>query len=234
MNALQIQGAFSMKPGTSRRAYAKDCTRRLSAETQLGRKTLAGGVCWHRRAMFFRSLNCDPTGAAGRSGAVTKVMKTTWLPAVIRVGAAASLLGAGWCMPALSQQVFLPLRQPMAIEPGFAVRPVPAEPLPSAPSHRFWDRENRILFAMVAASSAADFAVTRANLHNGGRELNPVTRVFSGSTAGLALNFSGETAGAIGLSYFFHKTGHHKLERIVSMTNIGASGAAIAYGLGHR
>jgi hypothetical protein len=161
-------------------------------------------------------------------------MKTTWLPAVIKFGAAASLLVAGLCMPAFSQQESLALRQPMAMEPNFAVQPVPAEPLPSAPNHRFWDRENRILFAMVATTSAADFAVTRANLHSGGRELNPVARAFSGSTAGLTLNFAGETAGAIGLSYFFHKTGHHKLERIVSMTNIGASGVAIAYGLAHR
>jgi hypothetical protein len=36
-----------------------------------------------------------------------------------------------------------------------------------------------------------------------GRELNPVARVFSGSTEGLALNFAGETAGVIGLSYFY-------------------------------
>lgn len=161
-------------------------------------------------------------------------MKTTWFLAVIKFGAAALMLVAALCLPALSQQVSFALRQPMAIEPVVAVQPVPAEPLPSAPSHRFWDRENRILFAAVAASSAADFAVTRANLHNGGRELNPVARAFSGSTAGLAVNFAGETAGSIGLSYFFHKTGHHKLERIVSMANIGASGVAIGYGLAHR
>jgi hypothetical protein len=107
--------------------------------------------------------------------------------------------------------------------------------IPTAPvEHKFWDRENRVLFAAVAASSTADFAVTYSNLQNGGKELNPVTRVFSGSTAGLAVNFAGETAGVIGLSYLFHKTGHHKLERLVSMTNIGASGAAVAYGLTHR
>ena len=82
--------------------------------------------------------------------------------------------------------------------------------------------------------SAADFAVTNANLQSGGRELNPVTRVFSGSTAGLAANFAGETAGVIGLSYFFHKTGHHKLERMTSVVNIGASAVAVTYGLTHR
>jgi len=55
--------------------------------------------------------------------------------------------------------------------------------------HPFWDTQNRVLFSAVAASSIADFAVTRANLQSGGKELNPLTRVFSGSTAGLAVNF---------------------------------------------
>jgi len=113
--------------------------------------------------------------------------------------------------------------------------PVLANTLPEAPSqHRFWDSQNRILFAAVAALSAADFAVTRSILQNGGRELNPVTRLFSGSTAGLAVNFAGETAGIIGLSYYFHKTGHHQLERITPMLNIGASSFAVVYDLSHR
>jgi len=106
--------------------------------------------------------------------------------------------------------------------------------LPEAPTHRFWDRENAVLFAASASLSAADFVVTRDNLRNGGRELNPVTRVFAGSTAGLAVNFAGETAGAIGLSYFFHKTGHHKLERAVSLLNIGSSASAVSFDLAHR
>jgi hypothetical protein len=38
----------------------------------------------------------------------------------------------------------------------------------------------------------------------------------------------------IALSYFFHKTGHHKLERAVSMVNIGSSAAAVAFDLAHR
>jgi hypothetical protein len=107
--------------------------------------------------------------------------------------------------------------------------------LPEAPSpHKFWDNENRALFATVAVLSAADFAVTRSILQNGGKELNPVTRLFSGSTAGLAVNFAGETAGIIGLSYLFHRTGHHQLERITPMLNIGASSFAVAYDLSHR
>jgi len=102
------------------------------------------------------------------------------------------------------------------------------------PAHGFWDRKNGALFIASTALGAADFAVTRANLQNGGRELNPFVRVFGKSTPGLAMNLFGQTAGVIGVSYLFHKTGHHKIERISSLVNIGASGAAVAYGLKHR
>jgi hypothetical protein len=111
----------------------------------------------------------------------------------------------------------------------------PVVSLPDAPSHhRFWDTENRALFTTVAVLSAADFALTRSILQNGGKELNPITRFFSGSTAGLAVNFAGETAGVIGLSYLFHKTGHHRLERVTPMLDIGASAFAVIYDLNHR
>ena len=119
--------------------------------------------------------------------------------------------------------------------PLAAGSPIVVKTLLEAPSQRrFWDNENRALFVAVAALSAADFVVTRANLQNGGRELNPVTRIFSGSTAGLAVNFASQTAGIIGLSYYFHKTGHHRLERITPMVSIGASSFAVVYDLSHR
>lgn len=107
-------------------------------------------------------------------------------------------------------------------------------PQPTYETHKFLDRKNRILFAMVAASSAADFVVTRSNLQNGGQELNPLVQPFGGSTAGLAVNFAGETAGVIAASYLMHKTGHHKLEHAISYVNISASTGAVAYGLTHR
>jgi hypothetical protein len=106
--------------------------------------------------------------------------------------------------------------------------------LPESHSHRFWDRKNTVLFATSAAFTTADFVVTRNNLRNGGQELNPVTRMFSGSTAGLAVNFAGEAVGVVGVSYFFHKTGHHKLERAVSILNIGSSASAVTFDLVRR
>jgi hypothetical protein len=133
------------------------------------------------------------------------------------------------------------LLQPALVRPTPTPTPAPvAKTLPSNPvrlspeEHKFWDKENTALFATVAAFSAADFAVTRDNLSHGGRELNPLTRPFAGSTAGLAANFAGETAGVMGVSYLFHKTGHHKLERLTPLLNVGASAFAVTYGLTHR
>jgi hypothetical protein len=108
------------------------------------------------------------------------------------------------------------------------------QPVKRPEAHAFWDRENRLLFIGVGASATADFFTTRANLAHGGKELNPVTRILSGSTPGLAANFALETSGVMAVSYLFHKTGHHTLERLTSVVNIGASGYAVAYGQTHR
>jgi len=115
-----------------------------------------------------------------------------------------------------------------------AAPPVVLAPSNLSVEHKFLDKQNLVLFVGAAALNGADFAVTRANLQSGGQELNPLVRVFGRSTAGLAANFAGETLGSIGLSYFFHKTGHHKLERAVSLVNIGGSAGAVSFGLAHR
>ena len=167
----------------------------------------------------------------------TKV--TNWRSAMSLPRAAVLLAVLGFCRPAPAQQVSMAMLQPAAMQPA-AMTPAPivnfVQPatLPEAPRHRFWDRENSVLFAASAAFSGADFVVTRDNLRSGGQELNPVTRVFSGSTTGLAVNFAGETVGVVGLSYLFHKTGHHKMERAISMLNIGSSATAVTFDVIHR
>jgi hypothetical protein len=127
-------------------------------------------------------------------------------------------------MPTVSTSAAM---EPMAFVPMTVPTKAPAP-------HPFWDRKNRALFSTVAGLAALDFYATHANLASGGKELNPVTRVLSGSTPGLATNFALEAGSVIGLSYVFHKTGHHKLERITALVNIGASGAAAGYSLAHR
>jgi hypothetical protein len=142
-------------------------------------------------------------------------MLRIWLRAIFRPKPAILLALLSLSGPALAQQeVSLALLRPESIVPVPMSTSIQPTTMPDAPSHRFWDRENSVLFAASAAFSSADFLVTRNNLHHGGQELNPVTRLFAGSTTGLAMNFAGETAGVVGLSYFFHKTGHHKLERV--------------------
>jgi len=119
-----------------------------------------------------------------------------------------------------------------------AIAPVVRITMPEANDkvalHPFWDRKNRTLFALNAAMAGADFYTTRRNLARNGTALNPVTRLLSGSTPGLAANFAMETGGVIGISYLFHKTGHHKLERMTSYVNFGASAFAVSYGLAHH
>ncbi len=165
-------------------------------------------------------------------------MSMNWIPSILRSKTRTAILLAvvGLCRPGMAQQVSLALLPPRSMEPPvIVIRPTQASTMPEAPGdHRFWDRENSLLFATSAAFSAADFVVTRDNLRSGGHEINPVVGVFGHSSAGLAMNFAGETMGVVGLSYFFHMTGHHKLERAVSMLNIGASGAAVTFGMANR
>lgn len=167
-------------------------------------------------------------------------MLTNFLDAIARPRAAILLALLILGRSALAQQVSLALLQPpstmlpAAAEPMPVVAVVQPSTLSETASHRFWDRQNGFLFATNAALSTADFFVTRANLQSGGQELNPVTGMFGRSTAGLAMNFVGESVGVVGVSYIFHKTGHHKLERAVSMLNIGASATAVTFDLAHR
>ncbi len=134
------------------------------------------------------------------------------------------------CCSSVAQGPIPNAPQPSAATSSF----VSVTPTESPAQHRFWDKQNIALFSATAAINMADFAVTRSNLQSGGRELNPIVRVFGKSTAGLALNFAGETAGTIGVSYFLHKTGHHTLERFASTVDIGGSAVAVVYGLTHR
>jgi hypothetical protein len=164
-------------------------------------------------------------------------MGMNWLRSLLSPRTAILLAVLGFCRPGTAQEVsFALLPPPRAIEPAPMVRPVKEKPasFEASENHRFWDRQNSCLFAASVAFSAADFVVTRDNLRAGGQELNPVVNVFGHSSAGLAMNFAGENVGMVGLSYFFHKTGHHKMERVVSMVNIGGSATAVGFGLAHR
>jgi hypothetical protein len=109
-----------------------------------------------------------------------------------------------------------------------------AQRLPEAP-HRFWDRKNKALFLIHAGVETTDFAITHHNLANGGRETNPLGKSLCESgTAGQAAFFGMRTAGALGISYLFHRTNHHRLERATTMFMISDSAYGVAYSFAHR
>lgn len=147
------------------------------------------------------------------------------------LSAAIALVLSSALSPSLLAQGPLP-DAPMPIADGASAMIL--SPAGESHRHKFFDKENYALFAGVIALNSADFAVTRANLQTGGTEFNPLVRVFGRSTAGLVANFTGESVGTVVLSYMFHRTGHHKLERAVSFVNIGGSAAAVGFGLAHR
>jgi hypothetical protein len=111
---------------------------------------------------------------------------------------------------------------------------VQAEPaLPPETTHHFFDRTNLMLFGGVAAVRALDYTSTQHFRRLGHNEVLLTNNVvdnkplFAGiEAAGMALS--------IGAAYWLHRTGHHKLERWVSIVHIGvgAFGDVHNYSLG--
>src|SRR5712692_9912609 len=105
--------------------------------------------------------------------------------------------------------------------------PTAEPPKPSPPAHAFWDRTNRLLFSGVILFRGLDYASTR-NMQARGREeiLSPEDVV--NNSAGFASLEAASTAASVGFSYWMHRTGHHKVERWISIVHIGATGFGVA------
>jgi hypothetical protein len=112
-----------------------------------------------------------------------------------------------------------------------AESPTPADSLP-APNHRFWDRENDLLFAGVGAGRGLDYAST-LNLRRRGIDEVFLTNSIVDNHPLFAGIEASATAASIGVSYVFHRTGHHRLERWTSGIHFGVAvvGAARNYAL---
>lgn len=94
------------------------------------------------------------------------------------------------------------------------------------PQHRFWDRTNILLFSGVAVFRGLDYASTR-NFQARGREEVLLPDDVVNNSAGFAALEAAGTATSVGISYIFHRTGHHKLERWISIGHIGVTGFGI-------
>jgi hypothetical protein len=98
--------------------------------------------------------------------------------------------------------------------------------------HRFWDKENDWLFAGVGAARTLDYFSTLNMRRRGDQEILLTNDVVDNHAAFAVIEAAG-TGVSIGVSYLFHRYGHHKLERWTSIVHIGlaTSGAARNYSL---
>jgi hypothetical protein len=126
---------------------------------------------------------------------------------------------------------------PVFVSGGLQVEPAPsssAVPQASTPqtTHRFWDRTNDLLFAAVGAGRALDYAST-LNLRRRGDDEIFLTNAIVDNHPLFGGIEAAATAASIGVSYIFHRTGHHQLERWTSIVHFGVAtgGAARNYAL---
>jgi hypothetical protein len=95
-----------------------------------------------------------------------------------------------------------------------------AESKTLAEPHKFWDTENLCLFAGVGGARMLDYASTRHLRDEGNNEWLLTNAIVDNRPLFVGIELAG-TAASIGVSYLFHRTGHHSLERWVSVAHIG-------------
>jgi len=125
---------------------------------------------------------------------------------------------------------------PSVPQPPAAATPEDQKKTPEAPKapippvsgeHRFWDRENEWLFAGVGAGRALDYASTLNLRRRGINEAFLTNSIVDNHPLFGGIEIAA-TAASVGVSYIFHRTGHHRLERWTSAVHIGvATGGAI-------
>lgn len=96
--------------------------------------------------------------------------------------------------------------------------------------HRFWDKKNDWLFAGVGAARTLDYFSTLNMRRRGDQEILLTNDVVDNHAAFAVVEAAG-TGVSIGVSYLFHRYGHHKLERWTSIVHFGlaTSGAVRNY-----
>ena len=136
-------------------------------------------------------------------------------------------------MPALSQNLSQagdigidgkPVGEMTATQPPTIVQPTTR---PMSTPHQFWDRKNALLFSGIGVFRGLDYASTRNMMARGREEILLPDDVVNNS-AGFAAVEAGGTVASVGLSYWMHRAGHHKLERWISITHIGVTGFGAA------
>jgi hypothetical protein len=131
----------------------------------------------------------------------------------------------------LATQLLLPAfaraQQPASPNDGQVSATTPLRDAPSrTPPHAFWDRTNLLLFSGVAVFRGLDYASTRNFQARGREEILIPDDIVNNSAAFASLEVAGALT-SIGLSYWMHRAGHHKLERWISIGHIGVTGFGV-------
>ena len=92
--------------------------------------------------------------------------------------------------------------------------------------HRFWDRKNVLLFSGIAVFRGLDYASTRNFQARGRSEILLPDDVVNNSAGFASLEAAG-AATSVGISYLLHRTGHHKMERWLSIGHISVTGFGV-------
>lgn len=135
-----------------------------------------------------------------------------------------------FCVPwvqTLYAQESTPLSGASRVAADSTAAPPPKVSFDVKEGHRFWDQTNDWLFAGVAASRTLDYFST-LNMRRRGRQEILLTNEVVDNHAAFAVIEAAGTATSIGVSYLFHRYGHHKLERWTSIVHIGlTTGGAV-------
>jgi hypothetical protein len=116
--------------------------------------------------------------------------------------------------------VLLGQENPKAPTATPAMAKLPAKSTAPGLPHKFWDTENICLFAGIGGARMLDYASTRHLRDQGNNEILLTNSIVDNRPLFVGIELAG-TAASIGVSYLFHRTGHHSLERWVSIAHIG-------------
>lgn len=111
--------------------------------------------------------------------------------------------------------------------------PAFGQDVPEAPSHSFFNRGNEIRMGVIAGLVAADGITTQHILNvDHGSEMNPLVRplVTKGAPGQAGASLLGY-AFSLGSSYLLHRTGHHRLERLMLNTTIAVEAECVTSNL---
>jgi hypothetical protein len=137
------------------------------------------------------------------------------------------ILGCFLISQAATAQRFVSQDSSAKPQPSDAAKPLATLPTtqpltPPFPPHAFWDRTNLLLFSGIAVTRGMDYASTRNFQARGRQEILLPDDVVNNS-AGFASLEAAATMTSIGISYWLHRTGHHTLERWMSIGHIGVT-----------